>query len=818
MSTKDHRKSLVPVLLLALASALTVGSALAAAPVAGDGGIVFTYQSADAETIYLAGDFNGWNAEADAMTRQDGGLWSITKTLTPGSWQYKFVVDGVWVEDPDNPESVSDPFGGANSLITVQADGSLTGAAAVGGGAAAAAADIPAPASADDINVGAPRSVSGGVEFTYHDRSASTVVLAGNFNGWNADELPLASDGKGNWIIVHPLPAGTHEYKFVVDGGWFADPENPDTQPDPYGGANSVVTVDDDGNLVAVAADAGDDDRGEKSNLNARLYLSGRYLTRFELAKNVLDDPRYRLQRPSQSVDLNFDAEVSDVVETFFRLRLDSDQNIIQNNIAGFLDEANLHIHPGNFDLTAYWNQETYTSDDVMMLSGNIDHPGTIGHDHLQEGKGTAGTLFEADPWGINLVAFLANVHNHDYYGDPDLYDNTGQDKISVRLAKELGRFEVGLPVYLERTLIWLDFSDRIGQSGTGIPALDEHILRTGDQSVRYETSLHTYNAGLDLRYRLSDTFSLAGQGIYVDFNQRIVTGENSGDNNSAGQLDLPFLERNQRRYRAQLDVHRTGGLNGWFQHTWGDMKGATEDQVFMELEFLPQDEANKKIYFDITDNPAQTRLSFTELDLGWKSGSRELRIWAWHRALDKDYGAAGRTVPGDTTRTTADDQTLYVSGKLGAGSPEAGLGHTELEFGLTYQDPDKYRELGRSYEFIFRYDRDLSRTLGVLADLRWILYDTEGEDHDSGEFSTRDNDYFNPFVGLRYRPIRKLDLILGYGVDPVNFSIDYDGRQTGRWLYREQYMYDHPDADVMDAETHLAKARVFTLRAQFLF
>ena len=33
-----------------------------------------------------------------------------------------------------------------------------------------------------------------------------------------------------------------------------ADPENPDTQSDPYGGVNSVITVDDKGQLTATAA------------------------------------------------------------------------------------------------------------------------------------------------------------------------------------------------------------------------------------------------------------------------------------------------------------------------------------------------------------------------------------------------------------------------------------------------------------------------------------------------------------------------------------------------------------------------------------
>ena len=59
---------------------------------------------------------------------------------------------------------------------------------------------------------------------------------------------------------------------------------------------------------------------------------------------------------------------------------------------------------------------------------------------------------------------------------------------------------------------------------------------------------------------------------------------------------------------------------------------------------------------------------------------------------------------------------------------------------------------------------------------------------------------------------------MLGYGVDPVDFSIDYEGRQFGRWWYRQRYLFDHPDAGLLDSEQYLADAHVFTLRAQLTF
>ncbi|MBK7702314.1 MAG: glycogen-binding domain-containing protein [bacterium] len=109
-------------------------------------------------------------------------------------------------------------------------------------------AATPAPA--------AVKSVPVGVKFTHLAPGAGKVNLAGSFNGWDAQRHPLTDEGGGVWSIVMALKPGKYEYKFVVDGAWFADAENPDSTPDSYGGTNSAIQVGDDGKLVAVAAAA----------------------------------------------------------------------------------------------------------------------------------------------------------------------------------------------------------------------------------------------------------------------------------------------------------------------------------------------------------------------------------------------------------------------------------------------------------------------------------------------------------------------------------------------------------------------------------
>ena len=353
----------------------------------------------------------------------------------------------------------------------------------------------------------------------------------------------------------------------MVDGAWFADPENPDTQPDPYGGANSLVNVGADGKLVAARRGRGRrpprlQHAAERQGLCRRPLPDPLRVREERLRRRGRTvDPRYRLQRPTPVVDLNFDTEVSDLADTFTRLRLDSDENIIQNNIAAFLDEAALTVHPANFTLTAYWNQEIFTGGDLMRLGGDIDLPGTILHDHLDFGKGTAGGLFTADPVGVHLDAFFANVHNQDFYNDPDLFDNTGEDRVGaapVAASRQPGNRSAAVG----RALADLD-----GLRHPGRPALDGHpgpgraprrAPATPAPGTRSRTTC--YNCGLDLRYRAGEQWLLGAEGLAVDRKQQFVTGNQAGQNNTNGAMDVPFLDRDAGPLpgRGGLDAART--------------------------------------------------------------------------------------------------------------------------------------------------------------------------------------------------------------------------------------------------------------------
>lgn len=85
--------------------------------------------------------------------------------------------------------------------------------------------------------------LSASVEFRLIAPQASKVFLAGVFNNWDPESLPLAKKSDGAWSHTMRLPRGSYEYRFVVDGIWQEDPLAFDSAPNPYGSRNSLKRV-----------------------------------------------------------------------------------------------------------------------------------------------------------------------------------------------------------------------------------------------------------------------------------------------------------------------------------------------------------------------------------------------------------------------------------------------------------------------------------------------------------------------------------------------------------------------------------------------
>lgn len=85
----------------------------------------FEISEPSARKICIAGSFNDWNPQAIEMIPLGGGKWTKDLTLRPGTYEYRLVVDGKWIPDPNASQTVPNPFGEPNSLLNVP-EGELT--------------------------------------------------------------------------------------------------------------------------------------------------------------------------------------------------------------------------------------------------------------------------------------------------------------------------------------------------------------------------------------------------------------------------------------------------------------------------------------------------------------------------------------------------------------------------------------------------------------------------------------------------------------------------------------------------------------------
>lgn len=81
------------------------------------------------------------------------------------------------------------------------------------------------------------------VRFIYVDPAASSVCVAGSFNGWSGQSDCMSREGNA-WTVALMLSPGRHEYAFVVDGSsWRPDPEAFLSEDSGFGRLNSVLIV-----------------------------------------------------------------------------------------------------------------------------------------------------------------------------------------------------------------------------------------------------------------------------------------------------------------------------------------------------------------------------------------------------------------------------------------------------------------------------------------------------------------------------------------------------------------------------------------------
>jgi chromosome partitioning protein len=86
--------------------------------------VAIRFTDRQAGDVRIAGDFNGWVPDKgvrSVIEAEEGSrVWTKILHLPPGTYQYRYVVDGEWREDPSNTKTAPSPTGRVNSVLVVR--------------------------------------------------------------------------------------------------------------------------------------------------------------------------------------------------------------------------------------------------------------------------------------------------------------------------------------------------------------------------------------------------------------------------------------------------------------------------------------------------------------------------------------------------------------------------------------------------------------------------------------------------------------------------------------------------------------------------
>ncbi len=224
-----------------------------------------------AGSVILSGSFNNWSTTSLKMSRTNEG-WRIKIPLKPGRYLYKYIIDGHWISDPSNKENEFDGHGGRNSIVycynylfelkgfpnakKVYVSGTFNNwkkkelqmirhankwilplFLAEGSHSYKFLVDnkwvsdpsVESTSNNTGDNASSVIAIGDTAVFRLQGyQEAQKVILAGSFNNWNEKDYKMKRTATG-WELPYVLGAGNYEYKYIVDGKWITDPENPNT-------------------------------------------------------------------------------------------------------------------------------------------------------------------------------------------------------------------------------------------------------------------------------------------------------------------------------------------------------------------------------------------------------------------------------------------------------------------------------------------------------------------------------------------------------------------------------------------------------------
>lgn len=79
----------------------------------------FAFTAPEAMSVQLVGDFTHWQQDPINLQKDPDGVWRIAVALKPGTYHYRFLVDGQWRDDPECALYVPNPYGSRDAVREV---------------------------------------------------------------------------------------------------------------------------------------------------------------------------------------------------------------------------------------------------------------------------------------------------------------------------------------------------------------------------------------------------------------------------------------------------------------------------------------------------------------------------------------------------------------------------------------------------------------------------------------------------------------------------------------------------------------------------
>ena len=79
----------------------------------------FSFNAPGALSVQLVADFTHWEKSPINLRKESDGMWRTAVDLEPGTYHYRFLVDGQWRDDPECTLRVPNPYGGTNTVRKV---------------------------------------------------------------------------------------------------------------------------------------------------------------------------------------------------------------------------------------------------------------------------------------------------------------------------------------------------------------------------------------------------------------------------------------------------------------------------------------------------------------------------------------------------------------------------------------------------------------------------------------------------------------------------------------------------------------------------